>query len=220
MGGITVLIADDHAVLRSGLNALLSAHPEIEVVAEAGDGKEAVAKASEVHPDIVLMDITMPELNGVDATRAIKEADSTVKILVLTMHEDVNYLRKAIAAGADGFIPKKAADTELLAAIKAVYEGEHYLHHSMSSVLISEMRDDTEGESEKQNENGVLSGREMSVLKLLAAGYTNQQAADKLFLSVKTIESYKARLRAKLQLNSRVDMIKYAINAGLLDPEL
>ncbi len=221
MSKITVLIADDHAVLRGGLKALLDTQPDMKVIGEASDGHEAVEKCGEVRPDIVLMDITMPGLTGIEATREIKERYPSVKILVLTMHEDTDYLRQVISAGAEGFIPKKAADTELLAAIRATHQGEHFLHPSMTSALIDEMRNGTADKSVEEKEGtDILSERERAVLQLLALGHTNQQVADKLFLSVKTIESYKSRLKVKLGLNSRVEMIKYAMNTGLLDTEL
>ncbi|MEE8419419.1 MAG: response regulator transcription factor [Dehalococcoidales bacterium] len=218
MSKITVLIADDHAVLRGGLKALLDNEPDMKVISEASDGREAVEKCGEVRPDVVLMDITMPGLTGIEATKEIKERYPSVKILVLTMHEDTDYLRQVISAGADGFIPKKAADTELLAAIRATHQGERFLHPLMTSALIDEMRNGTADKSgEEKKETDALSERERAVLQLLALGHTNQQVADQLFLSVKTIESYKSRLKVKLGLNSRVDMIKYAMNSGLLD---
>lgn len=221
MSEITVLIADDHAVLRGGLKAMLDTQPDMKVIGEASDGYEAVEKCGEIQPDVALMDITMPGLTGIEATREIKKLYPSIKILVLTMHDDIHYLRQVISAGADGFIPKKAADTELLAAIRATYRGEHFLHHSMTSALIDEMRNGTADKSAEEKEGtDILSERERAVLQLLAMGHTNQQVADKLFLSVKTIESYKSRLKAKLGLNSRVDMIKYAMNTGLLDREL
>lgn len=221
MGKITVLIADDHAVLRGGLKALLDTQPDMKVIGEASDGHEAIEKCGQVRPDIALMDITMPGLTGIEATKEIKKRYPSIKILVLTMYDDTHYLRQVISAGADGFIPKKAADTELLDAIRATYRGEHFLHHSMTSALIDEMRNGTADKSGEEKEGtDILSERERAVLQLLAMGHTNQQVADKLFLSVKTIESYKSRLKAKLGLNSRVDMIKYAMNTGLLDREL
>ena len=216
MKEITVLLADDHAVLRGGLKALLNAQLDMRVVAEASDGREAVEKCGEFKPDIVLMDITMPGITGVEATREINQLYPKVKILVLTMHEDTDYLRQAVTAGANGFIPKKAADTELLAAIRATHQGEHFLYQSMAAALVEEIRSGVNGSPENKISD-ILSDRERAVLKLLAMGYTNQQTAEQLFLSVKTIESYKARLKAKLQLKSRVDMMKYAMNAGLLD---
>jgi two-component system response regulator NreC len=219
MSEITVLLADDHAVLRGGLKALLDTQPDMKVVAEASEGNEAVRKCGEVLPDIILMDITMPGLTGIEATKEIKKRYPSVKILVLTMHEDLSYLRQMLGAGADGFIPKKAADTELLAAIQATYHGEHFLHPSMTSALIDEIHSGSVDRSGDEIGTDILSEREKMVLQLLAMGHTNQQVADKLFLSVKTIESYKARLKEKLHLNSRVDMIRYAMNTGLLNKE-
>ena len=219
MGKIRLLLADDHAVLRAGLRALLNAQPDMEVVAEAADGKETVQRSHEVIPDIVLMDITMPVLSGLEATREIKSQNPAIRVLVLTMHEDESYLYRLLRAGADGDVPKKAADTELPDAIRATYRGEHFIHSSMTAGLVAETRDKPLTELVESRDNGVLSQREGEVLRLLAMGHTNQQIADKLYLSVKTVETYKARLKDKLGLRGRAELVRYAIQAGLLDTE-
>jgi two-component system response regulator NreC len=219
MGKIRLLLADDHNVLRAGLKALLNSLPDMEVVAEAADGKDAVRKSKEAAPDIVLMDITMPGLTGLDATKEIKRLNPATKILVLTMHEDESYLNLALRAGASGYVPKKAADTELVDAIRATYRGEHFIHSSMTAGLVAEMRQKEAGTSmENQGDDG-LSQREGEVLRLLALGHTNQQIADKLYLSIKTIETYKSRLREKLGLKGRADLVRYAFRSGLLNFE-
>lgn len=220
MGKITILLADDHAVLRAGLKTLLNIQPDMRVVAEAGNGEEAVLKSSKFAPDIVLMDITMPGLSGLKATEKIKEENPATKVLVLTMHEDEAYLHRALRSGADGYVPKKAADTELLAAIRATYRGEHFIHPSMTIGLMAELRNNkkvTDLTSGKGNEK--LSQREQEVLRLLAMGHTSQEIADKLFLSVKTVESHKARLKTKLGFRGRAELVRYAIQTGLLDTE-
>jgi DNA-binding NarL/FixJ family response regulator len=215
-----LLLADDHVVLRAGLKALFSAQPDIEIVAEAGDGEEAVRKSREVTPDIVLMDITMPGLSGLEATQHIKSQNPEIKVLALTVHEDESYLHQMIRAGASGYVPKKAADTELMDAIRATHRGEHFVHPSMTAGLVAELRaKEPASPSESQDEDR-LTQREKEVLRLLAVGYTNRQIADMLHLSVKTVETHKARLKEKLSLQGRADLVRYAIQRGLLDAGL
>jgi len=217
MNRIKLLIADDHAVLRAGLTTLLNAQPDIQVVAQAADGKETVAKTLEYAPDIVLMDITMPGITGSEATREIKRQKPETKVLVLTMHEDENYLFQMLNAGADSYVPKKAADTELLAAIRATYRGEHFIHSSMTDGLLSHARGNAVNQTFDSHKKDLLSQREKEVLRLLAMGHTNQQIADKLYLSVRTVETYKARLKEKLGAKGRADLVRYAMETGHLD---
>ncbi len=216
MSKIKLLLADDHTVLRAGLKALFNAQPDMEVVAEASDGEEAIRMSRELSPDVVLMDISMPGINGFKATSEIRKQNPAVKILALTMHEDDSYLHQMLRAGADGYVPKKAADTELMAAIRASYRGEHFIHSSVASGLVTMARQQ-EPELLKNKGAGVLSQREVEVLQLLALGYTNQQIAEELCLSVKTVESYRARIKAKLGLEGRAHLVRYAIEIGLLD---
>lgn len=219
MDKIRLLLADDHAVLRAGLKTLFNVQPDMEVVAEAADGEEAVRKSLETAPDIVLMDITMPGLKGSQATQEIKRRNPDIKVLVLTMHEDESYLYQMLRAGADGYVPKKAADTELIAAIRATYRGEHFIHPSMTAGLVAELRHrEMPSPVATQDEDG-LSEREREVLRLLAMGHTNQEIADMLYLSVKTVATYKARLKEKLKLRGRAELVQYAIERGLLDTE-
>lgn len=218
MNKIKILLADDHAVLRAGLRALLNSQSDMEVIAEAADGEEAIRKSVELTPDIVIMDISMPILTGLEATKEIKKRNPAVKVLVLTVHEDESYLHRMLRAGANGYIPKKAADTELLAAIRATYQEEHFIHSSMTAGLVSEMRLKEMVGGDEQNPDG-LSKREGEVLRLLAMGHTNQQIADKLFLSVRTVETYKARLKDKLGLQGRAELVRYAMLKGFLDTE-
>ena len=216
MEKIKVLLADDHAVLRAGLKTLFEAQPDIEVVAEAANGDEAVSKSLETAPDIILLDITMPGLSSVEATRKIKERNPELKILVLTMHEDESYLHQMLHAGADSYVPKKAADSELLSAIRATYRGEHFIHSSMTVNIVEEIRSKAPVKQTETRENDGLSDREREVLGLVAQGYTNQQIADRLFLSVKTIETYKSRIMEKLNLRNRVELVRFALQRGLL----
>lgn len=216
MSKIKLLLADDHTVLRAGLKALFNAQPDMEVVAEASDGEEAIRMSRELSPDVVLMDISMPGISGFKATSEIRKQNPAVKILALTMHDDDSYLHQMLRAGADGYVPKKAADTELMAAIRASYRGEHFIHSSVASGLVTMARQQ-EPELLKNKGAGVLSQRETEVLQLLALGYTNQQIAEELCLSVKTVESYRARIKAKLGLEGRAHLVRYAIEIGLLD---
>ncbi len=219
MDKIKLLLADDHAVLRAGLKTLFHAQPDIEVVAETADGEETVRQSLDIVPDIVLMDITMPKLSGLEATREITRQNPAIKILVLTMHEDESYLIQMLHAGASGYVPKKAADVELLAAIRATYRGEHFIHSSMTTGLVTGLRDKEIVSPAESRGDDRLSGREREVLRLLAMGHTNQQIAEKLYLSTKTVETYKARVKEKLGLQGRAELVRYAIQTGLLDTE-
>ncbi len=217
MKKIRVLIADDHAVLRAGLSMLLNAEPDIEVVGEASDGNETVAKAAELIPDVLLLDIAMPGPGGIEVIRIIRAKKLPVAILVLTMYEDEGYLREALKVGAIGYIPKKAAETELISAIRAVHRGEVFIYPSLTKSLVEEfIYGRTSDSNIPADSYEQLSQREREVLKLIAQGYTNQQVADQLFVSVKTVETYKARVIEKLNLHGRVELVRYALQRGLL----
>ncbi len=217
MDKIRVLVADDHAVMRAGLNMLLNAQPDIKVVGEASNGEEAIARTLEFKPDVLLLDITMPGLSGIEVIRRIKAQSIPVAILVLTMHEDEGYFRETLSSGALGYIPKKAADTELISAIRVVSSGQVFLYPSLAKSLVKELiYNDMVDKPVDSDTYGRLSRREREVLQLIAQGYTNQQMADRLFLSVKTIETYKTRLTEKLDLHSRVEFVRYALQRGLL----
>lgn len=209
---IRILLADDHAVLRAGLRALLNAQRDLEVVGEAADGAEAVRLAQALHPDVVVMDIGMPGVNGIDATARIKRELPTTKVLILSMHDDRGYLRQVLRAGASGYVLKKAADTELLAAIRAAARGEVFLDPGLAKALVEEVMEPAPA----GRETPVLSDREREVLRLLARGHTNQQVADRLCVSVKSVETYKARLMEKLGLRGRAELVRYALQHGFL----
>ncbi|MCL5075837.1 MAG: response regulator transcription factor [Chloroflexi bacterium] len=222
MAKIRLLIADDHAVLRAGLHLLLNAQPDMEVVGEAGDGAEALEKADVLRPDVLLLDLSMPGMGGLEAIHHLKRRCPEVKILILSMYDDESYLREALRAGAAGYTLKKGADTELLAAIRAVQRGEIFLHPALTKVLVGDLlRKELGREKRATTPAGytALSEREREVLRFLAHGYTNQQVADRLFLSLKTVETYKARLMRKLGLRSRADLVRYAMQQGLLRPD-
>ena len=217
MGKIRVLIADDHTVLRAGLSRLLNAEPDVEVIGEAGDGEEAISKTVDLAPDVLLLDITMPRVGGIDVIRMVKAKNLPVAILVLTMHEDEEYLRETLKAGALGYIPKKAAEAELISAIRAVHRGEIYIYPSMVKSLVEEALYPNTNHNEMPFDSyELLSQREKEVLRLIAQGYTNQEIAERIFLSIKTVETYKARMMEKLSVTTRAELVRYAMQRGLL----
>lgn len=215
---IRVLLADDHAVLRSGLRLLLSGQPDMEVVGEAADGEEAIAKTRELKPDVLLLDITMPGVSGLEVLERIKKEEPDVKVVVLTMHDDESYVERIMMAGGSGYVLKKAADTELLQAIRAVQQGGIYLHPTMTRALVSQLRRKAAAQEKQSRSASKLSERELEVLKLVAQGYTNKEIADMIFLSVKTVETHKAHIMDKLELRSRAELVRYALDNGLLKP--
>jgi DNA-binding NarL/FixJ family response regulator len=221
MDKIRLLVVDDHPVVRAGLRTLLGAQSDMEVVGEADDGRAAVEQAIKLRPDVVVMDITMKGMGGLEATKEITEHLQDTKVLVLTMHENEEYLRQMLEAGATGYVLKQAVDTELAVAIRAVQRGEVFLYSSFSRVLLGDLAQDEEAEkaSSQLDSYERLSQREREVLRLVALGHTNQQIADQLYLSVKTVETYRARVMAKLNLKSRAALVRYALRRGLLDDE-
>ncbi len=212
---LRLLIADDHAVLRAGLRMLLEREPDMSVVGEAADGSDAVRQARTLRPDVVIMDLSMPVSGGVDATRRIRAELPGVRVLVLSQHDDESYLRSALAAGAAGFALKSAADSELLAAIRAVAGGSVYLHPSLTQTMIDEMLDRRAVAGPAADDP--LSEREREVLQLVAQGYANHEIAERLVLSVKTVETYRARIADKTGVRSRAALYRYARDRGLLD---
>ncbi len=219
MEKIRVLLADDHAVLRAGLRLLLDAQADMEVVGEASTGDQAVTQAKSLAPDVVLLDITMSGPDGLDAVQMIKETNPEIKVLVLTMHDDESYLRQVLEGGGSGYVLKRAADTELLSAIRAVHEGGTYLHPAHAHMLLKGAEEDEEPQEAATGGIAILSDRERQVLKLVALGYTNKQIANKLFLSVKTVETYRARMLGKLGIKGRAALVRYALRVGLLTKE-
>jgi len=204
-------------ILRAGLKALLNAQPDMEVVGEAADGHEAIRACRDLAPDIVLMDLAMPGLGGLEAVRVIRQANPSTRIIILSMHDDDGYVRQALDAGVDGYVLKRAADSELLTAIRSVARGEIFLYPSLARVLIEDYRRTQRGEdAASRREPDVLTPREREVLTLIAQGYTNQEVADKLVISVKTVETHRAHIMEKLNLRTRAELVRYAMQKGLL----
>lgn len=214
---IRVLIADDHAIVRSGLSMLINAQSDMEVIGTAADGKEAVDMAVELRPDIVLMDLSMPPgENGLSATTRLKELAPDLDILILTMHDDEEYLFRVLQAGASGYILKSAPDMDLLVAIRTVEQGAAYLHPTATKSLIQEFLQRVQ-KGEELDDYNVLTEREREILTLIAKGYANKDIAEQLVVSVKTIETHKTKIMEKLHLKTRPELVRYALKKGLLD---
>jgi DNA-binding NarL/FixJ family response regulator len=220
MTTIRVLLADDHAVLRAGLQMLINAQPGMEVVGEAGDSQEALAKVRQLNPDVLTLDLTMPGGSSIQLIEQLRRECPHTQVLVLTMHDDPAYLRAALAAGSAGYVVKTAADTDLLSAIRGVCQGRTVVNVSLPTATVQTALDRDAGAASAQAAgSAALSPREREVLILLARGHTNQEIANKLFLSVKTVETYRARIADKLGLRTRADLVRYALEVGLLGPE-
>lgn len=222
MSPIRILLADDHQMIRTGLKSFLESHPDFKVIAEAGNGREAIERALETRPDIILMDITMPEMDGLEATRQLKKLWPECVILCLTVHEDKFYFMEMLAAGASGYLTKQAASDELVSAIHAVAQGHVYLQPALARWLLEDYQqlasrqEVTGNESEAAVKLEVLSERERGVLEMVAQGLTNQQIGEKLELSPKTIARHRERIMSKLNLHTRVELVKFAISSGLV----
>ena len=210
-----VLIADDHAVLRSGLRLLLDAQPDLKVVGEAADGREALKLAADLQPNLILLDLTMPGLGGMEALPVLRKTVPAARVLVLTMHDDEGYLRQALQRGASGYILKKAADSELISAVRAVLRGEMYVHSSLTKTLLEDILPSPDAQPLADPWDS-LTDREQEVLTLVALGHTSAETADRLSLSPKTVETYRARGMEKLGLRSRAALVQFAIAHGLL----
>ena len=212
---IRIVLVDDHAVLRAGLTALLNAEADMTVVGEAGDGAASLPVVADRQPDVVLLDINMPNMGGLEALGELRKVAPKSRVLILTMHDDQTYLRQALAQGAAGYVLKQAADTELLTAIRTVYHGGAFLHPSHAQSLLAPTPVATAGQT-NSNDLSLLSERELDVLKLIALGHANKEIAEMLFLSVKTVETYKTRIMEKLNLTSRAALVRFALKHGLL----
>ena len=209
---VRILVVDDHAVVRSGLRLLIDAEPDLETVGEAGDVRGAIFEARSTDPDLVLLDVTMPGESGLEGIPKLLHEHPELKILVLSMQDDPRYVREAFAAGARGYVLKEAADAEVVTAIREVAGGGRYVHPQLGARLIA-----ADADAAREAEEDPLSDREREVLRLLALGYTNQEIAKQLFISVRTAETHRAHVMQKLRLASRAELVRYAIARGLLE---
>ncbi len=210
-----LLLVDDHAVVRSGLKMLLSGHSEMEIVGEADTAGGALQKTEELHPDVILMDIGLPDKTGIEATREIKKKFPDVKIVALTIHEDEEYFFQMLDAGASGYVPKRAAPEELVTAIRAAAAGEVYLYPSLAKLLVRDFLNGERPAGEKSNLDG-LTDREHEVLTHLAEGASNDEIAAALVISPKTVERHRENIMRKLNLHSRSELVRYAIRKGII----
>lgn len=215
MGKIRVLIVDDHAVMRDGIRALIGVHDDIEVAGEASEGREAIEKVKELAPDVVIMDIAMPDLDGLEATRRIVKEKTQAKVLILTQHDNKEYILSAIKAGAAGFVPKRALGSDLISAIRAVYQGGSFLYPSATAVLIEDYRKRAEVDTYDR-----LTSREREILKLIAEGHTSQEIATTLIIALKTVLGHRTKIMEKLDIHNRTELIKFAMRKGLISIDM
>ena len=219
MGNIKVLLADDHTIVRKGLCSLLEGEADIEVIGEAENGREAIKLAEKLHPDIVVMDISMPCLNGLEATRQLKKHFPEIKILILTMHANEEYVFQTLQAGAEGYLVKKAAPSELVLAIREVHQDNFFLSPTISRTVIDEYirrADEINGEGDALKN---LTARETEVLQLIAEGRKNREIAELLFISIKTVETHRAHIMDKLDIHSTAELTHYAISKGIISSD-
>ena len=215
MGKIRVLVTDDHAIVRDGISALLALTGDMEAVGEATNGREALEMVKKLAPDVVLMDIAMPLMDGLEATRRIHKESPQTKVIVLTQYEDREYVSPVIEAGASGFVSKTAASSELTSAIRSVYHGDSFLSPSIARLLVEDYRQMAKvGKTQDTSEQ--LTAREREILKLLAEGHSTHQIARMLVISPKTVERHKTNLMAKLDIHNRLDLFKYALRKGII----
>ena len=211
MDRIKILVVDDNAIMRDGIRALLGLHDDIEIVGEANEGKEAINKTLELEPDVVIMDIAMAGMDGLEATRRIMKKSPKVKVLVLTQYDNREYILSSIRAGAAGYVPKRALGSELLSAIRAVHEGNAFLYPSAAAALITDyLREATKEPYDR------LTTREREILRLIAEGHTSREIAGILFISIKTVLGHRTKIMEKLDIHNRTELIKYAMRKGLV----
>lgn len=211
-----VLLADDHAIMRAGIRMLLSNEPDIDIVGEAENGLQAVEMARALKPDVVVMDISMPQLDGFEATRRVVRDCPQTRVLVLTMHESEEHFFEILSTGAAGYVPKKAAPTDLINALRAVHAGGVFIYPTVARALVTDYMRRVETGAERESFGG-LTDRERQVLRMIAEGRSNREIAEALVLSVKTVERHRANIMEKLDLHSRTALVKYAIRKGLVN---
>jgi len=207
----TILLADDHAVVRQGFRRILEAQPDMEVVGEASNGREAVEAATKLRPDLVVMDVAMPELNGIEATRRVKEFSPRTRVLALSMHKDAVYVREILRAGAQGYLLKDSSDADLVNAARAVAKGEGWVSPGVANAVLTDYRQHVTDPID------LLSSREREVLQLIAEGKTNKEIAALLNLSVYTVDAHRGRIMEKLNLHSTGELVRFAVRKGLID---
>lgn len=208
---IRILLADDHALVRQGFRMILEAQKDMQIVGQAGNGREAVELAEKLHPDVVIMDVAMPELNGIEATRRLAASSPRTRVLALSMHKDSVYVREILRAGARGFLLKDSGDADLVAAVRAVAKGEGYLSPAVSDAVLTDYR------RHVTDPIDLLTSREREVLQMIAEGKTNKEIATALNLSVYTVEAHRGRLMEKLNLHSTGELVRFALRNGLID---
>jgi two-component system response regulator NreC len=217
MARLSILIVDDHAVVRAGIRSLLEGQPDLEIVGEAAGGEEAIRKVTELRPELILMDIAMPGMSGIEATRRIKKDFPGTLVLVLTMHDDEEFFFPVLRAGASGYVLKEAEPQDLLDAIRVVHQGQVFFSPAVAKVLLEGFI--TASPDARDEKYRSLTGREKEVLRFAAAGRTNRQIAEELFLSARTVEKHRQAMMHKLGLDKREDLTRYALRQGLIDPE-
>lgn len=219
MEKINILVADDHAVLRAGLRALLNAEPDMAVIGEAGDGESAIQQVETLCPDVVVLDLSMPGISGLEVLEHITAHYFDTKVLVLTMHAEKQYIVRVVEAGGAGYVLKSAADRDLVDAIRQVHRGKTYLYPDAAQILFEHYRQQASKTEAPQDDLDTLSEREHEVLVLTAQGYSSREIGEKLVISPKTVDTYRQRLMEKLSLHNRVALVQYALRKGLLDVE-
>ena len=211
---IRAVVVDDHAVVRSGIRLLLEREDDLEVVGEAGNGKDAIFAVRALKPDVILLDVVMPGESGIDVLPSLLKESPQTKVLVLSMQDDPHYVREAFAAGASGYVLKEAADEEVVAAVREIANGGRYVHPALGARMVT-----AEAEARAAAEADPLSEREREVLRLLALGHTNQEIAKMLYISVRTAETHRAHIMQKLRISTRAELVRYALAQGLLEPD-
>lgn len=217
MSKINLLLVDDHEIVRTGLRMLLDSQPDIEIIGEASSGRQAIELAQSLNPDVIIMDLTLPDISGIETTRLIKSTQPAIEIVALTIHEDEQHFFEMLKAGASGYVPKRAAPEDLLTAIRVAYEGHVYIYPTLASALVSDYLTLNRHDPDPSLETD-LTPREQEVLELLAQGLSNEQIAETLFISPHTVARHREHIMKKLNLHSRSELVKFAIRTGLIEP--